>query len=233
MRFKKLTKKALLGVLVAGFIMSVNPLAKAYDAEVVKQLNTTITYSDGSDASSENLGRKVEVKIYPNDSNIDTSNKSMASILVDKAYISGTEGHEKLRITFKEVVFKPVANVGALPSYIDRVVYSTEFKPIKIKDGTKYKTPIADATKISMYNVSDSSQFASYVNYNGTYIDDTTGLDTFGYKGIKERTVEIPVKTVTDKFNKTYKRCYLAFEVPAMYQAIKPNVKKSAVLVIE
>ena len=84
-----------------------------------------------------------------------------------------------------------------------------------------------------MYNVSDSSQFASYVNYNGTHIDDVTGLDTFGYKGIKERTVEIPVKTVTDKFNHTYKRCYLAFEVPAMYQAIKPNVKKNAVLVVE
>ena len=233
MKLKKLTKKALLGVLVAGFIMSVSTLAKAYDAEIVKQLNTTVTYSDGNDASSENLGKEVKVTIYPNDSNINTEIHSMANALVDKVYISGTEGNEKLRITFKEVVFKPVANVGELPSYIDRIVYSTEFKPIKIKDDTKYKTPIADATKISMYNVSDSSQFASYVNYNGTHIDDVTGLDTFGYKGIKERTVEIPVKTVTDKFNNTYKRCYLAFEVPAMYQAIKPNVKKSAVLVVE
>ena len=48
--------------------MSVSTLAKAYDAKIVKQLNTTVTYSDGNDASSENLGKEVKVTIYPNDS---------------------------------------------------------------------------------------------------------------------------------------------------------------------
>ena len=68
--------------------MSVSTLAKAYDAKIVKQLNTTVTYSDGNDASSENLGKEVKVTIYPNDSNINTKIHSMANVLVDKVYIS-------------------------------------------------------------------------------------------------------------------------------------------------